>query len=128
VKERWAIPPHVYGWEERNKSLRIGERTWTFPIFILNQDDINRIRHGYVCIVCLQCHEQPYPEHCAHDGCLFPIRAHQDEVFAQMYVGEMEVGPSTSLQEEFEIAKEEVARQHYEKGSSIWIPESARLH
>lgn len=127
IRERWKQPPTVYSVEERNKVVQIGGRVWAIPIFVLDQDGIDRIRLGYVCIACLECHEQPYPERCNHEGCLFPIRAHQDEVFERLYVGEMSVGPQSSLEDEWEWAKEEVARQRRGE-QSLWLPTNFQMH
>ena len=122
IRERWAQMPTVYSVEPRGKALQIGERRWDIPLFVLDKDGIDRIRLGYICIACLERHQVPYPEHCAEESCQFPIRAHQDEVFEHLYLGEVDVGPSTTLEEEWEWAKEEVARQRHQPGSKIWIP------
>ena len=73
-----------------------------------SEDDVERVRLGYVCIICLEPHEQHHPAHC--QVCPFPMRAIQDEVFEEMYEGEVQVGPSTTLAEEMEIAQEIVER------------------
>lgn len=127
VKERWAEPPTVYAVEERGQTLALGRVQWDIPVFVLDQDGIDRIRLGYVCIACLQCHERPYPEFCALESCRFPIRALQDQAFEHLYLGEMDVGPSTTLADEWEMAKEEVERQR--RGEpSLWTPTSIQEH
>lgn len=122
IVERWAVMPKVYDVEDRAHKLRIGERTWDIPVFLLDQDGIDRIRLGYICIACLERHPVPYPERCALDACSFPIRAHQDEVFERLYLGEVEIGPQTSLEDEFAWAREKVARDRHRKGPTIWVP------
>ena len=106
--ERWARPVIPLGVEEAGKSLRVGNRRYDIPTFILDEEGVERVRLGYVCIACLEQHEVPYPRFCSH--CVFPMRALQDEVFLKTYEGEVKVGPRTSLDEEWEIAKEEVQR------------------
>lgn len=107
---RWAQPVLPLGVEEAGTVLIHAGRTWNIPTYILDEDGVERVRLGYVCIMCLEPHEQNHPEHCAISGCRFPIRAIQDEVFERLYLGEVRVGPSTTLAEEWEAAKEAIER------------------
>jgi hypothetical protein len=106
--ERWAIPVIPLGVEEAGKSLQIGSRRYDAPCYILKPDDVDRVRLGWVCIICLEQHPEPYPEQCSHCG--FPMRGYQDTVFEKLYGGEVHVGPRTTLAEEMEIAQEIVER------------------
>jgi hypothetical protein len=108
VTERWAKPVIPLGYEEVGRSLTYGGQRWDFRQFILSNDDVERIRLGYVCIHCLEQHERNHPERCSLCG--FPIRSIQDEVFEKFYEGDQPVGPSTTLAEEMERAQEIVAR------------------
>jgi hypothetical protein len=108
ITPRWAKPVIPLSTEEVGKRLLFGGTIWHFVQFTLKHDDVERVRLGYVCIHCLQPHEQHYPLRCEHCG--FPIRAIQDQVFEAMYEGEERVGPSTSLAEEWERAQEMVER------------------
>jgi hypothetical protein len=106
--ERWAVPVIPIGIEESGKVLRIGEIQYDFTCFILKEEDVERIRLGYVCLKCLEPHPKPFPERCLLCG--FPMQLLQEQVFEHMYGGEVRVGPRTTLEEEMEIAKEMVER------------------
>jgi hypothetical protein len=105
---RWAAPVIPIGVEEAGRMLSHNGRLWDVPCYILSEDDTERVRFGYVCIMCLEPHEQNHPAAC--QVCGFPIRAIQDQVFETLYQGEVTVGPSTTLAEEWERAKEAVER------------------
>lgn len=123
IRERWAEPPKVFAVEQRSRLVQIGRNFWECPFVIFETiEDADRVRLGYVCISCLQCHEEPWPEFCDLDTCRFPIRAMQARVFADMWEGEIPVGPSTTLAEEWERAKDEVQRKRHDPHSSIWVP------
>jgi hypothetical protein len=108
VIERWAKPVIPIGVEEAGRALMYGGRLWDIPCYILEDDDVERVRLGYVCIMCLEQHERNHPEHCS--VCRFPIRAIQDQVFETLYEGEVRVGPTTTLADEWEMAKEAIER------------------
>lgn len=108
MSERWATPVIPLGYEEVGKRLIFGNRLWEFTQFVLSHDDVERIRFGYVCIHCLEQHDQPYPVKCSI--CQFPMRAIQAQVFERLYAGEEQIGPSVTLGEEMGIAQEMVER------------------
>jgi hypothetical protein len=106
--ERWAKPVVPIGVEEAGKMLSHGGRLYNIPTYILEPEDVERVREGYVCLMCLEQHEEHHPESCL--VCHFPMRAIQDEVFAVMYQGEVSAGPSSTLAEEWERAKDAIER------------------
>lgn len=98
---------------------------------IFDEEDVERIRTGYCCLVCGESqvdHGAPFPEKCWLCG--FEMKAKQLERFAQEFVGNIRVGPSTSLEDELAIAEEMVERQEYAKlgfdiknrKPQIWVP------
>jgi hypothetical protein len=105
---RWAKPVIPLGVEEAGKVLRHNGHLWNIPTYILEEDDVERVRLGYVCIMCLEPHEQPWPAFCT--VCKFPVKPLQARVFEVMYLGEVAVGPSTTLEEEWEAAREAIER------------------
>lgn len=105
---RWAKPVIPLGIEEAGKMLIHNGRMYNVPCYILSEDDVERVRLGYVCVMDLEPHEIPYPAACT--TCGFPMRAIQDQVFGVMYQGEVAVGPSTTIDEEWEAAKEAIER------------------
>ena len=108
ITERWAEPIRPIDVEDAGKSFIYKGIHYNVPTYILAHDDVERIRLGYVCIICLEPHEHPHPPRCF--VCKFPMREIQDQVFEGMYLGEERVGPSTNLDEEMEIAQEIVNR------------------
>lgn len=120
--------PTVYGHEDRSFRLRIGQRVYDIPVLYLDQDGIDRIRLGYLCIACMQPHEVPFPEECAHEACRFPMRHYQDEAFEHCIIGPIRIGPQTSLSDEMEILREEHQRRTRERANKpqIWLPAGLR--
>ena len=123
--ERWAAMPTVYGMEERAHKLQIGQRVYDIPVLILDQEGIDRLRLGYICIACMERHEVPWPEECAQEACRFPMRAHQAEVFERLFQGWHRIGPLSDLDDERERMIEDYQRMKRAKEKnrpSIWLP------
>jgi hypothetical protein len=119
IRPRWAEPVVPLAYDPAGQFMVIGGRTYCHTMFVLTDADTERVRLGYVCINCLEPHEQPYPEWCI---CSFPMRRAQDEAFERLYEPEAErVGPRTSLADEWEIAKDEVRRGRWAR-KGIWVP------
>jgi len=108
ITERWAEPVIPLGVEEAGKMLAVQGIIYNVPCYILKESDVERVRLGYVCLMCLEPHRENHPKFCSICG--FPMRAVQDEVFEHLYQGEVKVGPSTTLEEEWERAKESIER------------------
>ena len=78
------------------------------------------------CIQCLEPFEEAWPERCP--ACKFAVRDKQAQRFGQEYVGNIRVGPSTSIEDELAIAEEMVEREERKKNDvsvrkpSIIIP------
>jgi hypothetical protein len=97
--------------------------------FTYSAEDLDRIRTGYCCIHCGESqvdHGAPFPDHCW--VCKFPMRERQQQRFAQEFVGEKKVGPSTTIEEEMAIARDHVEREMHKPGSSIIVPRIPILH
>jgi hypothetical protein len=88
-------------------------------VFGLTEEQVERIRVGYICIKCLEAHDSPFPDQCA--VCRFPMRAHQAEEFTKDFRGNIRFGPSTSLDEEYEIAEEQIARDAYDRATKLGL-------
>lgn len=90
--------------------------------FIYERDDVERIRLGYCCIHCGESqvdHGAPFPEKCW--VCHYPMDAEQRNRFAQEFVGEVRVGPSTSVEQELAIA-EQIVRGDRTTKTGIVVP------
>jgi hypothetical protein len=90
---------------------------------IYTADDAERIRLGYCCIHCGESQVghggKPFPEECA--VCHYPMNSQQRERFAQEFIGNVRLGPSTSIEEELEIAEQMVRGERTTK-SGIIVP------
>jgi hypothetical protein len=71
---------------------------------VLKPDDVERARLGYLCLKCLEPFEQAWPERCPVCGA--PIRREQAAYFAREFGGVLQLGPSTTLEEELARLKE----------------------
>lgn len=93
---------------------------------ILSEDMSGQVQSGYRCIQCLEPFEEAWPERCP--ACKFAVRDKQAQRFGQEYVGNIRVGPSTSIEDELAIAEEMVEREERKKNDvsvrkpSIIIP------
>lgn len=90
---------------------------------IYDVHDCERIRLGYCCIHCGESQVghggEVFPEKCA--VCHYPMRDQQRARFAKEFVGNVRVGPSTSHDEELEIA-EQMLRDERTTRSGIVLP------
>jgi len=88
-------------------------------VFALTEEQVERIRVGYICIKCLEAHDSPFPDACA--VCKFPMREHQAEEFAKDFRGDIAFGPSTTIDEEYGIAEEIIKKDAYEKARKLGL-------
>lgn len=70
----------------------------------VDEEDMGRIRSGYVCAKCYEPQEKSFPENCW--VCKFPMRDRQSEFVAKGYRGNVRVGPTTSLEDEYAFMDE----------------------
>lgn len=88
-------------------------------VFGLTEEQVERIRVGYICIKCLEAHDAAFPDFCA--VCRFPMRTKQIEEFTKTYRGEIKFGPSTTIDEEYDIAEETIQRDAYDKARKLGL-------
>lgn len=88
-------------------------------VFGLTEEQVGKIRAGYVCIKCLEAHDTAFPDQCL--VCRFPMRMRQTEEFAKTYRGEIKFGPGTTIDEEYEIAEETIQRDAYDKARELGL-------
>lgn len=88
-------------------------------VFGLTAEQVEMVRQGYVCIKCLEAHDIAFPEQCA--VCRFPMKAKQLDEFGKQFRGEIKFGPSTSIDEEYEIAEETIQRDAYDKARDLGL-------
>jgi hypothetical protein len=86
--------------------------------FGLTEEQVGRIRAGYTCVKCLEDYDAP-PTVCR--VCHFPMAERQTEEFAKDFRGEIRFGPSTTLDEEYEIAEETIQRDAYDKARKLGL-------
>ena len=88
-------------------------------VFGLSEEQVEQIRQGFICIKCLEHYSTAFPDQCA--VCKFPMRAQQAAEFAKDFRGGIRFGPTTSIDEEYEIAEEQIAREAYDKAVSLGL-------
>ena len=99
MSERWRKPLGVLAIEGSDEAIVTSDgRTMRNPSFVFDAESVERLRLGYACIKCLEVFETPWPERCPTCGA--PIASKQREYFAREYAGHVELGPSTTLEEE----------------------------
>ena len=74
------------------------------PKIIHSKETIGAMRAGYVCAKCWENHDRPFPEQC--NACRFPMKDRQSEYLAKAYQGEIQMGPSASLEDELAAMEE----------------------
>lgn len=94
-------------------------RAFARTVFGLSEENVARIRAGYVCIKCLEEYANAFPDECRI--CHFPMREKQLEEFAKDFRGGIRFGPSTTLDEEREIMNEMREREAKERAVSLGI-------
>jgi hypothetical protein len=85
----------------------------------LSEEQVERIRAGYICVKCYEDLDTAFPEHCP--VCRFPMREQQSAEFAKDFRGDIAFGPSTTLDEERGIMNELREREAYERALRLGI-------
>jgi hypothetical protein len=94
-------------------------RTMETPLFALTAEQVERVRQGYVCIKCLEAYDSAFPDQCG--VCRFPMRLRQIEEFGKTFRGKKQFGPSTSIEEEYAIAEEQIQKDAYDKARDLGL-------
>jgi len=89
------------------------------PLFALTEEQVERIRLGYICLQCLEAHDSPFPDQCA--VCGFPMREHQTTQFAADMRGKIRFGQQTTDEEEYQMAEEQIQREAYDRAVSLGL-------
>lgn len=88
-------------------------------VFGLTEEQVERVRLGYICIKCLEAYDAALPDLCT--VCGFPMRQHQGEEFAKTFRGSIKFGPSTTIEEEYAIAEEMIQKEAYDKARALGL-------
>jgi hypothetical protein len=94
-------------------------RTMSTPLFALTEEQVERIRQGFICIKCLEAYDSAFPDLCP--VCQFPMRLRQIEEFGKTFRGGIPFGPSTTLDEEYAIAEEIIQRDAYDEARRLGL-------
>lgn len=119
-------------------------RQWTAPIDIVDDpaevivedgvmsrsfnvkwpvETVDKIRHGYQCLKCMEPQPAPFPAKCGNPFCEYPMRAQQAHDFELEFNGtEQFVGDAQRDWEELERLAEQSERKRHQSGSSIAVP------
>ena len=122
--ERWAEPIKVFSvYDDPRHVYHDPVRGGLMRGFSYTTDleGWNRIKAGYVCILCMQPHEESYPEACSL--CSFPMRRAQDKVAQEKFGGYRWMGPRTSYADELERLDTDVKpRDGHNPNAHIQVP------
>jgi hypothetical protein len=109
ANERWRKPVVPIGLETTDQAIEFPDgRKFGIAAPVLSPEDIERARHGYICLKCLEPLETPWPERCPVCGA--PIRTEQAAYLAREF-GEVRVGPTTTLEDELAGLEERRAKE-----------------
>jgi len=112
------IASHVDIDAESYTRLPDGRKVAT-PLFALTEEQVERVRQGFICIKCLEALDSSFPDLCP--VCSFPMRLRQTEEFGKTFRGEKKFGLSTTIEEEYAIAEETIQRDAYDKARSLGL-------
>ncbi len=119
--ERWRKPVIPVAVEHDTSTATHDGTNWRAGYNATFDDEtIERFRVGRACLQCWEPQEQAFPDKCSLCG--YPIRHQQAADFAREFHGEKWMGPTTSLNDEFERLDDEGKRKRHTPGSSIWLP------
>jgi hypothetical protein len=105
VSERWREPAIPIALEPVDQGIYLPDgRSLSVAAPVLKPADIERARLGYLCLKCLEPFEHAWPERC--HVCGAPIRKEQAAYFAREFGGEVQLGPSTSIEDELAALRE----------------------
>jgi hypothetical protein len=105
LAERWRRPVIPIDVTQVSQGLWLPDgRVQGDVQLVLTEEDIARMRAGYVCGKCLEPFEEAWPERCPVCGA--PVRTEQAAQFAREFGGEVHVGPSTTIAEEMGMLEE----------------------
>lgn len=127
MTERWRKPVKILELiPNPGETVHIAGRTYAGTEFLLeDEEDFERIKQGYVCMQCMEPHEQPFPERCI--VCGFAMRAEQADRLVDSYQGEKRVGARMSLEDELARMAEDNERRKHNPQSSILLPPGVSL-
>ena len=121
MAERWRQPVKVHKVEEDSNSADMIAGEWHRGArWTLDAEGVARIRAGYVCVMCLEPHESPFPDACSLCG--YAMKARQTKDMEVEFAGSEHVGPATTLSDELARLDETSERRIWLPGSSITVP------
>jgi len=99
VSERWRVPVVPLAIDQVEQGLWLPDgRVQGEVQLTLRASDIERMRTGYVCVKCLEPHENAWPVRC--QVCGAPMRSEQAAYFAREFGGEIAMPGRPSWDEE----------------------------
>jgi hypothetical protein len=103
---------------EHKVIVRSDGRTQQASTVAIEPESFERMRSGYMCPLCYEDQEPPFPDACHFCG--FAMRDRQAEALSEHYIGNIHIGPSTTLEDEKLIMQEMREREARELG--LWTP------
>ena len=105
MAERWRRPIIPLAIDQLHQGIWLPDgRVQGEVQLTLRQEDIERMRAGYVCVKCLEPHETSWPVHC--QVCGAPMRSEQAAYFAREFGGEIAMPGRPGWDEELDGLEE----------------------
>jgi hypothetical protein len=129
VSERWRKPLTIHAVEESGDAAdQIAGVFYRGVAWTTDEEGLERIRQGRVCLMCVEPQETPFPERCALCG--YRMAERQTKDMEIEFKGTRKLGPSTSSEEELDRLDEFGERLNHNPDASIsvpglWIPPGA---
>jgi hypothetical protein len=102
--------------------LIVGGRRYAGVNVSVSKETFEAMLEGYVCALCYERQDEPFPVKCKAEWCPMEMRAKQRELLEQLYQGERWIGPRTSDADELERMDEESIRRRHVNRSRILLP------
>jgi len=135
VVERWRKPATIYDVVEGDTLVAMPSGEMMIDAHVTVDDEtIERMKAGYICINCLEPLETPFPERCEAMklpdgkviGCYYPVRDNQLRDLHMKYgsLEEIDLRPKVDKAEEIERLRE---MDDFENRTGIILPESVKF-
>jgi hypothetical protein len=125
VSERWSKPATIYDAVEGDTLVQMpgGELMIQAEISV-DEETVQRMRSGYICIMCIEPQEKPFPEKCVLCGYHMRDRQSHDLSTKRNSLNEVWVG--SRINKEDEIARMD-EHYEYERRTGIVLPDSVKF-
>jgi hypothetical protein len=125
VSERWAKPATIYDAVEGDTLMQMpgGELMIQAEVSV-DEETVQRMRSGYICIMCLEPQKDPFPKKCALCGYHMRDRQSYDLSTKRNSLNEVWVGSRINTADEIARMDE---HYEYERRTGIILPDNVKF-